>query len=118
MRIASAFEDVSRSMTGPSRCEVVSMTDSDLRDLLCLTMVAGVGPHTCRALLERYKSAGRALDASNASLRDVEGIGPKLAERIVRARKDHDADEELEFCRKAGVELFARGDAGYPPPLQ
>ena len=31
----------------------------DLSDLICLTMVPGVGPHTSRALLERFGSAGK-----------------------------------------------------------
>ncbi len=58
------------------------VTDDELRDLLCLTMVPGVGPQTCSALLDRFKTAGRALDASMKALKEVDGVGPKLAERI------------------------------------
>ncbi|MGA8350460.1 MAG: helix-hairpin-helix domain-containing protein, partial [Isosphaeraceae bacterium] len=58
---------------------------SDISDLVLLTMVPGVGPHTCGALLERFRTAGRALDASLADLRDVPGVGPKVAEKIQRA---------------------------------
>ena len=53
-------------------------------------MVPGVGPHTCGALLERFQTAGRVLDASLADLRDVPGVGPKVAEKIQRARRDLD----------------------------
>ena len=92
-------------------------TEADLLDLICLTMVSGVGPHTGQALLARFGAAGRVLDASSSALRDVPGVGPKLAERISRARRECDAAAELDLCRKAGVTLAARGDALYPPPL-
>src|SRR4051794_36437885 len=93
------------------------MGDADLRDLVCLTMVAGVGPHTGRALLERFGTAGRVLDAPPSSLREVPGVGPKLVERIAHARRDHDAQAELDRCRRAEVRLVARSDPTYPPPL-
>ena len=40
-----------RSCAGPG------MTADELLDLICLTMVPGVGPNTCRALLERFGTA-------------------------------------------------------------
>src|SRR4051812_17243731 len=94
------------------------MTDSDLRDLVCLTMVAGVGPHTSRLLLERFGTAGRALDAPVATLRDVQGVGTKIADRISKARRDHDAVAELERCRRSDVRVVTSNDPLYPPPLQ
>jgi DNA processing protein len=92
-------------------------SDPDLRDLVCLTMVPGVGPHTSRALLERFGRAGRVLDASVSALREVQGVGPKLAERIARARKEHEPLGELELCRQHGVTLVPRDDPSYPTPL-
>jgi DNA processing protein len=91
--------------------------DADLRDLLCLTMVPGVGPHTGRALLEEFGSASRALDASISRLKQVQGVGAKLAERIAYARKEQDAAGELGECRRVGVEVVAPDDPTYPPPL-
>jgi DNA processing protein len=80
-------------------------------------MVPGVGPHTGRALLERFGTAGRVLDASVDSLRAVPGVGPKLAVRVARARRDHDAAAEPELCPRAEVRVIPRGDPQYPPPL-
>jgi len=88
-----------------------------LRDVLCLTMVPGVGPHTGRALLARFGDAGRVLDAPEASLRDVPGVGPKVAGKIARARREQDVDAELELCRQVGVRITPLGDPDYPPPL-
>lgn len=90
---------------------------ADLLDLLCLTMVPGVGPHTGQALLERFGTAGRVLDASSSALRDVPNVGPKLADRISRARKEFNAEEEWALCQQAGVTPIPRGDCRYPPPL-
>jgi DNA processing protein len=93
------------------------VSDTDLLDLVCLSLVPGVGPHTSRALLERFTTATRVLDASVAALRDVPGVGPKLAEKIARARREHDAAAELEQCRRASVRMLSRDDPDYPAPL-
>ncbi len=101
-------------MTGEPTAEGDSQ---DVLDLLRLTMVPGVGPKTCRVLIERFGSAGRVLDAKESSLRDVPGVGPRVAEKVARARLEVDAKAELELCRKMGVRIVAAGDQGYPPLL-
>jgi DNA processing protein len=95
-------------------------TDDEQRllDLIHLAMVPGVGPHISRALLERFGSPGQVLEASRAALLGVGGVGPKIADKIARARQDFDAAAELALCRREGVSVIARGDPGYPPPLE
>jgi len=102
-------------VTGPA---AGSKDDPGLLDLLRLTMVPGVGPKTCRALLERFGSAGKVLGAAESTLRDVPGVGGRLAEKIARARREVDASGELDLCRERGVRPVARGAEGYPPPLE
>ncbi len=92
--------------------------EAELLDLLCLTMVPGVGPATFQALMERFKSAGRVLSASESRFRDVFGVGPKLAKAISSARQDFNPEVERELCRKMGVEIVGRGSEGYPEPLE
>jgi DNA processing protein len=92
--------------------------DDRLLDLIQLTSVPGVGPQTCRTLLERFGSAGRVLSASQAALSAASGVGPKLAQKIGRARVDCDAAAELALCRRLGVHLIVRGDAEYPASLE
>lgn len=94
------------------------MDDAELLDLLCLTMVPGVGPHTSRALLDRFGTPTKVLDASIANLRDVDGVGPKLASRLVCARDDFDAAAELALCRQHGVAPVALADSRYPDALK
>jgi len=92
--------------------------DDDLLDMIRLTMVPGVGPHTLAALLEQFKSPGRVLSASRAKLRDVAGIGPKLAATIADAAEHIDAQAELELCRRLGVRLLPQHDPEYPSLLK
>jgi DNA processing protein len=94
-----------------------SSTDLKLLDLLCLTMVPGVGPHTTRALIERFGSAGAVLAAPRAELAATTGVGPQLAGRIERARAEVDAHAELALCRECQARLIARDDPDYPPSL-
>ncbi len=93
-------------------------SEADLRDLVCLTMVPGVGPHTSRALLGQFGTAGRVLGAAEAALREVPGVGPKLAGAIARARREHDADAELALCRGLGVRPVPLADPEYPATLR
>ena len=93
-------------------------SEDDLKDLVCLTMVSGVGPRTSRALLARFGSAGAVLDAPIAKLLGVEGVGPKLAEKIGRARRDLDPAGELESCRRRGVRLLPHDDPEFPTALR
>lgn len=92
--------------------------DGNLTDLVCLTLIPGVGPHTCQALLEEFGDPSGVLDAPLARLRGVAGVGPKLAERIAAARREFDANAEIAECRERGVQLVARGRAGYPESLE
>jgi DNA processing protein len=95
-----------------------SEAEERLLDLIHLTSVPGVGPQTCRVLLDRFGSAGRVLSATGAELSSVSGVGPKLARKIGAARDEFDASAELALCRQLGVVIVARGDGGYPAALE
>jgi DNA processing protein len=96
----------------------MSTTDAERLDLLRLTLVPGAGPLSCRALLEHFGSAGAVFDAPNAALREVHGVGPKLAGKLAAARREIDPRDELEACRRAGVSLVFHDDEGYPAALR
>ncbi len=92
--------------------------ESDLLDLIRLTSVPGVGPKTSRALLARFGSAGAVLRAPEASIREVAGVGAKLAAQIVRADREIDAAAELALCRRLGVTPIPQGPTAYPGSLR
>src|SRR5258708_4887805 len=89
----------------------------DVRDLLALTLVPGVGPRLTTALLERFGTTERALRATEEELLTVPRVGPELAARIVAAAKSSDADIEAERVAKAGVRLLVLGTPEYPVAL-
>lgn len=91
--------------------------DSALLALLRLSLVEGIGPRLSQALLERFTTAEAVFEASEYELREVDGIGPKLAAAIRRADDDVDPMAEWELARRHGARFLWRGGAGYPTML-
>ena len=89
----------------------------ELIHTLRLSLISGVGPRTRRALLDRFGSSQAVLNAAPSQLRDVEGVGPKLVEKIVAASQQSDAEDEIARCRDLGVTILADDEPDYPPLL-
>jgi DNA processing protein len=89
----------------------------DVRDLLTLHLVTGIGPRLTAALLERFGSAGTALGASAAELLEVPQIGQRLADAITRAAASGETDRELARLTQHNVHLLAFGTPDYPPQM-
>ena len=81
-----------------------------LRETLTLCLIPGVGPHTRRALLDRFASAADVLSASAEQLAQVPGVGSALSTRIVQARTAIDADREIQLCRQHGIHIVRESD--------
>ncbi|HTU17452.1 MAG TPA: DNA-processing protein DprA [Gemmataceae bacterium] len=92
------------------------LTD-EIRDLLTLSLVPGVGPRLTAALLERFGSAAAALRASIAELSAIPYVTPRLAESIQQALQRSDAAAELERMERHSVRLIAKGTPEYPASL-
>ena len=84
----------------------VEEPSQELLDSLRLSLIAGVGPRTRRALLERFGSSAAVLSAAPSALREVQGVGPKLVEKIAASADEIDPLGELELCRENGVSLL------------
>jgi DNA processing protein len=89
----------------------------ELRDLLALHLLPGLGPVRTAALVERFGSAAAVLRAAAAQLRGVPHIGEKLSEELPRAMATVDVDAELALIERHGVRLRALGTPDYPPAL-
>ena len=94
----------------------LSVSDN-VRDLLTLSLVPGIGPRLTAALLERFGSAAAALHASADQLCEVPYISPRLAELLTQALTRSDATAELERIDRHGVRLIALGTPDYPSSL-
>ncbi len=90
----------------------------ELVDNLRLSLVSGVGPLLRKALLEHFGSSGAVLAAGKDELQRVDGIGPKIAARIVAARDEIDAEAELRLAAEHGLAVLTEADADYPRPLR
>jgi DNA processing protein len=91
---------------------------ADLVDSLRLSLVSGVGPLLRKALLERFGSPAAVLAAAKDELQCVDGIGPKIAARIVAARDETDPEAELQLAAENGIDVLTEADADYPRPLK
>ena len=90
----------------------------DLLHTLRLALVPGVGPRTRRTLLERFGSAEAVLAAPPSDLREVPGVGPKLSRKIVAAREEIHAEEEIAVCRAHQIDILTESDGRYPRLLR
>ncbi len=90
----------------------------EVRDLLALHLVPGIGPRLTAALLEEFGSAAQVLKASPAELREVPYIGDGLAERLASALQSSAVEEELNRIERFGVHLVARGTPEFPTSME
>src|SRR5207244_3448319 len=90
---------------------------TELRDLLALQLVPGLGPRLTAALLERFGAAKNVLHASAEELRRVPHIGDKLAHDLHAAMRTVDVEKEVALVEKHRVQLLRLGDAAYPAAL-
>jgi DNA processing protein len=95
----------------------MSVIDAEVRALLTLRLVPGLGPLRIAALRERFGSAEAALTASAAALAEVPTIGDRLAGSLVEARTRVDVERELGQMERFGVRLIALGAPEYPAAL-
>src|SRR5262245_5242356 len=74
--------------------EAAMTAPEDIRDLLMLHLVPGLGPRLTAALLERFGSAAAVLRAPPAALQAVAYVGPRLAGAIHETARGADVDAE------------------------
>ena len=90
----------------------------DLRNQLLLTLIPGVGPVSRQRLLDRFGSPEQILDAASGDLQAVQGVGPKLAKRIVSAREEIDVEQQIRIAAENDVQILLESSADYPPLLK
>ncbi|HEX3601269.1 MAG TPA: DNA-processing protein DprA, partial [Lacipirellulaceae bacterium] len=83
-----------------------------------LSLVSGVGPLLRKALLERFGSPAAVLAAGKDQLQSVDGIGPKIASRILAANDEIDAELELRIAADHGIDVLIESGDDYPRPLR
>lgn len=84
---------------------------------LTLCLIPGVGPRTLTNLLDHFGDAKAVLAGAPADLRQVAGIGSKLASQIALATEKVDVDSQLNLCSENGIEIIDQLSERYPKPL-
>ena len=92
--------------------------NAELIDAVRLSLVSGVGPRTRQKLLARFGTPGAVLAAAPSELRDVEGVGAKIMERIVAAGDEIDAEGQIALCRQHGIAILTENHPQYPRMLR
>ena len=85
---------------------------------LCLSMTPGVGPKSFRTLVESLDGAVNVLQTAPSVLREIPGIGPKLASAIAAASTSVDIRDELQRCHDHKIQLMGIQHPDYPVRLQ
>ena len=83
-------------------------------DAVRMSMIPGIGPRTFSLLIEAFGDPGRVLAAAPSQLRNVEGVGPKLAAAIANASNELDVEAEINRCRENGIGIVSRSHETYP----
>src|SRR5688572_24583047 len=104
------------SMNLPCKSGPTRMTP-ELRDLLALHLVPGIGPRLTAALLERFGSPRAVFQAPAEELRQVQHIGEKLADNLCRRFEKTDLDAEIDLIERHGVSLVPLNSPEYPGAL-
>jgi DNA processing protein len=89
----------------------------EVRDLLALHLVPGLGPRLTAALLERFGTAAAVRRATAHELQSVPHIGPKLAQEFHAALRSLDVDAEIAQLARFETGVLAHGQPDYPAQL-
>jgi len=91
----------------------------DIKDLLSLSAVPGVGPNRLRALVSYFEDPAAVLSASPRELIKVNGIDKKTALSISRFEDGRKfADQQLARLNRVEGRIVTFWDAEYPDPLK
>ena len=82
-----------------------------------LKSVSGIGNRLYKRLIDHFGSPQAVKRASTGQLSQVEGITPRLADKIKRQRITDSMKRELELVQKAGARVITLTDPDYPALL-
>ncbi len=94
------------------------MLSDEVKSLIHLSLIPGVGVQTIRCLLEAFASAQKALNATSKELAQIDGLTPDARQRRITGREHVAVDTEIELVQAHGCHIVTINDASYPPLLK
>jgi DNA processing protein len=82
-----------------------------------LKSVPGIGDLLFKRLIERFHSPQIILEASHKELVEVDGVTPRLADRIKRQKICDSVKLDLDLAMQKGYKIVTMADNDYPPLL-
>ncbi len=93
-------------------------SQGNLNYWVALNMIQGLGVLRTKKLLERFGSLESIFRAGRAELREVEGIGRELADRVVTWKETVDVKKEFALAKEHGADILTVDDEKYPQRLK
>jgi DNA processing protein len=94
------------------------MVSDEVKSLIHLSIIPGVGNQTIRCLLAAFGSAQRAVAATSKALAQVNGLTPDVRRQLIDGRSRVSVDRELEFIQAHQCHILTINDESYPPLLK
>lgn len=96
----------------------ITKMSEDLLYQVAITFIEKVGPVKAKQLISYCGSVKAVFEANKKSLLKIPSIGPRMAEHICNKTAFRQAEEELRFIEKAGIQTFFYLDQKYPERLK
>lgn len=90
----------------------------ELRSLLALNSIPGLGSHRVRILLDHFKDPEEVFNSGRRDLLKVDGIGESSALSVLSFKKWDETDRNLDRVLDSGIELMGLTDPDYPTLLK
>lgn len=95
-----------------------NLPKDEIRSLLRLTSVPGLGFHRIRRLVSHFSSPSGVLEADRIALTSIDGIDKVLAASILKNNDSKFADEQIQRCEKLAIRILSFFDEDYPENLR
>ncbi len=91
---------------------------NDTERFLILNMVENLGSVRTQALLKHFGSLEEIFQAKERGLKEVKGIGEKIAFEIIQSIRRIDLKKELDLIKRYNIKIVSFLDKGYPKNLK
>lgn len=88
------------------------------RELIALGLVPKLGSHRIGLLLKHFDSPSEIFKGDVRKIRQINGLGPKIASEISMFKKWEEVDRILDLTKRSGALLLSSDNSGYPPLLK
>ena len=83
-----------------------------------LSRIEGIGSITIRKLIERFQTPETIWNLGKKELLNIEGIGGKIADKILNIEYRKNLDKYLDYMQKNNIEIICINDKRYPQKLK